>query len=474
MTSRIELPTAPPDEETPLLHRDSTVKICRASVIKEAKELVPLAFPVSIGYLLQIALASMALATLFANVTGYSLIVGLGAAIDTLCSQSYGEYLSGTGSKRELGRHLSRSIFLMYLTCIPVAILWWFTEPLLLLAGQDPEIARLSGKYTLLLIPSLVPFVISESVKRFLMSQGIMSAQMVVIGIVAPINCLLQYIFVFTSWSLGEQGEGSPFALMIIHTLIAIALVWYAARVEGGDAFVGWEWNEVLNGRKLWMTASLGMSGVLMTCSEWWAWEIVALIAGLLGPEYLAAQTIVLSASYWTYTMPLGFAIASTTRIGNSLGSGAPDQAQLSAFVAIGLGLFLAGINSTAFMLGRESLGYLFSDDKVVIDIVAEIIPLVATFQIADVMACIAGGILRGAGRPDIGAFLNLIGYYVLGIPFGIFYCFYFDWKLYGLWSGLTTSLFFVSFIEICMIWRLDWNMEAENAHKRSLENLSS
>ncbi|KAJ3370167.1 hypothetical protein HDU84_001484, partial [Entophlyctis sp. JEL0112] len=82
-------------------------------------------------------------------------------------------------------------MFVMTLTIIPIVILWTFTEDLLLLAGQDPVIAELSGKYTLLLIPALFPAVVSECVKRFLMAQGIMSAQMWVIGIVSPINCLL-------------------------------------------------------------------------------------------------------------------------------------------------------------------------------------------------------------------------------------------------------------------------------------------
>ncbi|KAI9339045.1 mate-domain-containing protein [Obelidium mucronatum] len=480
------------DEHTPLLgqtlgHRQPPT-ICKVNVWKEAGEMIPLAWPVSVGYLLQMslnmaavmalgrlgtnALASMALATLYANVTGYSLVVGMGAAIDTLCSQAYGEYLAGVGDKKELGRHLTRTIFAMYVTCVPVAILWWFTEPLLLLAGQDPAVARLSGHYTLLLAPSLIPFVISECVKRFLMAQGIMHAQMIVIAIVTPINCLLQYIFVFTDLRIGSEGAGAPFALTISHCLIAISLVLYAFYVEGGDAYCGWEWDQVLNTKKLKMVVSLGTSGVLMTCTEWWAWDIIALAAGHLGPEYLAAQTIVLSATSWAYTMPLGVAIACTTRIGNALGAGKPEKAKLASFVVLVIGLFLATINSTCLMLGRSYLGHIFTDETAVVVIVDQIVPLAAVFQLADVLGCICGGILRGAGRPEIGAYLNLIGYYVVGIPFGILLCFQMGWGMFGLWTGLTAALFIVSLIEIYMIYRLDWDQEAENAHLRSLEGL--
>jgi MATE family multidrug resistance protein len=139
------------------------------------------------------SLAAMALTTLYANVTGFSVIMGMASAIDTLCSQAYGEYLVGNAPRAELGRHLSRVIFTILLATLPISIIWIFTEPLLLLAGQDPEISRLSAKFTKLMIPSLIPYVFSESLKRFMLAQGIMKPPMVVIMIISPLNFILQY-----------------------------------------------------------------------------------------------------------------------------------------------------------------------------------------------------------------------------------------------------------------------------------------
>ncbi|KAI8622643.1 mate-domain-containing protein [Chytriomyces sp. MP71] len=398
----------------------------------------------------------------------------MAAAIDTLCSQAYGEYLAGTGERRELGRHLSRTIFILYLIAIPIAIVWWFTEPLLLLVGQDPEIARLSARFTRFLIPSLVPFVLSETVKRFLMSQGIMRAQMLIIGFVAPFHCLLLWVFVISDYRIGDDGVGAPICLTLSHTLIAVLLCLYTKYVKGGDSYIGWEWGQVLNSRKLWNIASLGFSGVLMTCSEWWAWEVVALAAGLISPIYLAAQTVVLNCTVITYTIPLGFAIASSTRIGNALGAQEAHRGRIAAWAAFGAGAFIAVLNSSFLLLGRNTLGRLFSDDEEVVEVVRQILPLAATFQVADVIGCIAGGVLRGAGRPEIGAYLNLLGYYVMGIPIGLALCFSLDYKLFGLWVGLTVALFLVAIVELVLIWRLDWAKEAENARNRSLLSPSS
>ncbi|KAJ3030997.1 UNVERIFIED_CONTAM: hypothetical protein HDU68_007031 [Siphonaria sp. JEL0065] len=481
-----------PNEETPLLQSlqslgcvaPNSPTICGATIIREAREMIALALPVSIGYLLQMslnmaaimtlgrlgtnALAAIILTTLYANVTGFSLIVGMGTAIDTLCSQAFGEHLAGTGDKKELGRHLTRTLFVMLTMCIPIALLWLFTEPLLLLVGQDDVIVQLSGRYIKWLIPAIFPFTIAECVKRFLMAQGIMNYQMIVMACITPINALLQYVFVFTDLRIGNSGEGSAFALTISHTLIAIALVCYAVYVEGDDAFGEWEWNQILNIKKLYTVASLGISGVLMMCSEWWAWGIVAIAAVHLGPEYLAAQTIVLSTTSWAYTTPLGVTIACTMRIGNALGAGKPKKAKLCAFVVLGFGVFIAITNIAMLMLGRKRLGHIFTDEEAVIAVVDQIVPLVAAFQLADVLGCICGGILRGAGRPEIGAYLNLVGCYVLGVPIGLLLCFKFGWSIFGLWIGLTTALYVVSFIEILIIYRLDWKRNAEN---RSTDN---
>ena len=68
--------------------------------------------------------------------------------------------------------------------------------------------------------------------------------------------------------------------------------------------------------RKLVEFLKLGIPGVAMLCSEWWAFEVIALAAGILGENELAAQTVVLNTCALTYMIPLGVSIATTTRIG--------------------------------------------------------------------------------------------------------------------------------------------------------------
>ncbi|KAJ3217419.1 hypothetical protein HDU67_008002 [Dinochytrium kinnereticum] len=450
-------------------------------VLAEVRALIPFSWPVSAGFILQNsiymaaifslgrsstqALAAMALCALFCNVTGYSLGIGMASALDTLCSQAYGESLKGSVPKIELGRHLQRGIVVMLVMTIPIITLWCFTEPLLLLTGQEPDVAHLSATFVLCMIPGLIPYFIAESIKRFLQSQGIMSAAMMVVIIVSPVNLVLQYLLVWSPWAIGVIG--APLAIAASYWVLCIFMIAYVKYVAGGDAWGGFEAKEAFDLRKIWGFIKLGTPGIAMTASEWWAFEVVALASGLLGESYLAAQTIVLNTCSLTYMIPLGFGIAATTRIGNSLGAGCPNRARTSAYAALGLGLLLALFNSTLLLIIKDQWGYLWTTDPSVVKIVAEVLPLASVFQLSDAVGAVSGGILRGIGRQDLGAYLNIFAYYFLGLPVGLWACFQQKLGLLGLWMGLSVGLITVSLVQIFIIYRTDWKLEARNAHER-------
>ena len=44
----------------------------------------------------------------------------------------------------------------------------------------------------------------------------------------------------------------------------------------------------------------------MMQCAEWWAFELLAIFAGMLGPHHLAAQVAVINILGLIYMVPLG------------------------------------------------------------------------------------------------------------------------------------------------------------------------
>ncbi|KAI8808520.1 mate-domain-containing protein [Cladochytrium replicatum] len=469
------------NEETPLLadsgavQKETVAQLKWEDVNQEVKTLGSLAWPVSAGYLLQQSLflapmfslghlgtkelAARALTTMFCNVTGYSVGFGMASALDTLCAQS----LTGSSDPKAAGKHLQRGIVVMFFLSFPIAYVWWNTEWLMLTLGQEAELAHMSGLFARYSILGLFPVLINECLKRFLQSQGIMFANMVVILIVSPINMVLQYVFVWAPafrWGLA----GSAIASSISYMLLPIATTLYIGFFKGSGPWGGWEAREAFDWHQIWIFLKLGVPSVAMTCSEWWAFEILAFAAGLLGDAPLAAQAITIQSCSLTYMIPLGISVAAAARIGNALGAQAPQSAKTTAYTTLLLSLLVALVTGTAMFLMRNHWGKLWSTDPEVWELVSIVLPLGALFQISDAIGAATLGILRGSGRQAIGAVINLAGYYLVGVPVGILCAFTWGLGLVGLWIGLTGGLVTVSIIQVFIISRFDWKHEAIRA----------
>ncbi|KAJ3214922.1 hypothetical protein HK099_006610 [Clydaea vesicula] len=445
------------DSSTPLLskgHLDCCDKISLKLLAEQASSTVKLAIPLSFGYCLQNSLqfitivslghvgtkelAACAIGTMWANVTGFSIGIGAASALDTLCSQAH----TGSTDKFALGKHLQRSLTVMTIISIFISIFWYFfTERLLILTGQEPDIARLSTIYICWLIPGLIPNLFYECIKRYLQCQKIMSGVLFVIILASPLNMFLQWFLVWGPLSLGFIGM---------------------------EKYGGFEFKEAFNLYKIKEFLTLGIPGILMTCAEWWAFEIMytTLASGLISETALAAQSIVFSLLGFTWLLQLGISIACSTKVGNFIGSKHPNFAKVTTFSTLILAIFVACFNSSFLLLFKDKLGLIFTANQDVINTVSSIIPLGSFFQFSDGFNCVGGGVLRGLGQQKIGALMNVIGFYGLAIPLGFYLAFSLNWGLLGLWSGLATTSFCVSIFETYWISNVDWEAEVQKAEK--------
>ena len=135
------------------------------------------------------------------------------------------------------------------------------------------------------------------------------------------------------------------------------------------------------------------------------------------------------------------------------------------------LATILATMNCLLLLSVRNQLGYLFSSDEVVLQLVSDVLPLAAFFQFADGLGCVGGGILRGCRRQKLGASVNLAGYYIIALPLSFLFTFYFQFQLLGLWMGLCAGLWFVGIFDMVYISQF---VNFEDEARRALELIRS
>jgi Na+-driven multidrug efflux pump len=96
------------------------------------------------------------------------------------------------------------------------------------------------------------------------------------------------------------------------------------------------------------------------------------------------------------------------------------------------LGAGVMTFSATAFTFLRYQLPVLYTDQAQVIELAAQIFPFAAAFQLSDGTQVVAGGVLRGMGRPAAAAVVNLLGYYVAALPAAYVLGFSFGYGLGG------------------------------------------
>jgi MATE family multidrug resistance protein len=284
-----------------------------------------------------------------------------------------------------------------------------------------------------------------------------------VLLITSPLNAGLNYLMVYTfKWGL----LGAPIATGISYWLSFLLLLAYARFSRAWNAWGGWSKQCLHN---MGTFSRLAVMGIIHVGTEWWAFEIVALVAGKLGTIPLAAQSVIMTSDQVMNTIPFGVGVATSARVGNLLGAKNARGAARAANVAAWLSMLLGAIVLAILMGTKDNFAKLFNDDERVVKLTAEVLPFVALFQIADGLNGSCGGSLRGMGRQHIGAAVNLVSYYCGALPLGIYLAFH-SWGLEGLWVGQCIALYLVGAFEWIIVAWSNWEYQVKKAFERMEE----
>jgi MATE family multidrug resistance protein len=408
-------------------------------------------------------LSAAAFSMMLAYVTGWCIALGGGSALDTLGSQAF----TGGTRSTDLSVHFQRCVVLLWMLLIPVGVLWAFMEPVLLAIKEPPRLCKDVQDILRILLFGAPGYIAFESLKKYLQCQGIMKAATWVLIMISPINIALN-IFLVHYTSLGMLG--CPVALSITYWcafFLLIAMTWMSSVHKQNATWGGFQPKVVFNIESCVGFLKLALPGIVNRA----AFEIVALAAGRLGELPLAAQSVIMTTDQIISTLPFGFGVVASNRIGNLIGArtaiGARNAAHAIALISV-----IVGFTVMIIMLAaRNKFGYIFSDDEDVVRLVSKVMPLVASFQIADGLANSCGGVLRGQGRQHLGAAFNLVAYYILALPIGITLAFKTGLGLQGLWIGQVIGLFIVGLSEYGMVWLgTSWDREIQKGIKRNAE----
>ncbi|XP_051491641.1 multidrug and toxin extrusion protein 1-like isoform X1 [Apus apus] len=420
--------------------------------------LIHLVSSIFCGHLGKVELASVTLAIAVINVTAISVGYGLSSACDTLISQTY-----GSKNLLRVGVILQRAILILLLCCFPCCAILINIEQFLLLIHQDPEVSRLTQRYVMAFVPALPAVFLYNLETRYLQNQMIMWP-LVLSGVVGNIvnviaNCVFLYVLHLGITGSAWANTVAQYSQTIFLFLYIIGKKLHVKTWGGWSSECLLEWDSFI---------SLAIPSMLMMCIEWWTYEIGSFLIGLLSVVELSAQSIIYEVSVVAFMIPLGLGTAASVQVGNALGAGDVETAKRSSSTSLLCTGFFCVAVGAILAASKDVLGYIFTRDKEIVDLVAWVIPVYVVFHLFEAMCGACSGVLRGIGKQKFGAILNAVSYYGVGLPLAAVLLFVAKIGVIGLWLSMLVCVSLLCTCFITYISRMDWKTAAEEAQRRA------
>jgi MATE family multidrug resistance protein len=171
------------------------------------------------------------------------------------------------------------------------------------------------------------------------------------------------------------------------------------------------------------------------------AFSVSGIMIGWLGATSQAAHQIALNLATATFMAAAGLALGGSIRVANAYGRNEKTLLRNIGTSTISGSLIYGVVCAILFILLRNQLPTLFTNDSQVIAVSSGLLVFAALFQVSDATQSIGVGLLRGIKDVKVPSVFVAIAYWVIGIPVGYFLCFKLNMGASGIWLGFVTGL---------------------------------
>ncbi|KAL7146293.1 hypothetical protein ABFS83_06G031100 [Erythranthe nasuta] len=410
-----------------------------------------------VGHLGDIELSAFSIAVSVIGTFSFGFMLGMGSALETLCGQAF-----GAGQVHMLGVYMQRSIIILFVTCILLLPLYIFATPVLLLLGQEPDIANPAGVYTLLIVPQLFSLAITFPSQKFLQAQSKVSVLAWIAFLALASQVVLCWLFVNV---LGWGGVGAALAFDLTSWATAIAQFVYVV----GWCKDGWKGFSCAAFHDIWAFVRLSLASAVMLCLEIWYMMSIIVLTGHLDNAVTAvgSLSICMNINGWESMLFIGINAAISVRVSNELGLRNPRAAKYSVYVTVFQSLLIGILCMVIILVTRNDFSIIFTDSKDMQQAVAHLSGLLGITMVLNSVQPVISGVAVGGGWQALVAYINLACYYIFGLPLGYVLGYVANLGVVGLWGGMIAGTALQTLLLLLVLYKTNWKKEVEQTSER-------
>ena len=451
-----------------------------ATYKKELSALIVLALPMLLSQVAQVGtgfvdtvmaggagkedLAAVALGS-SVFITIYVTLMGVMTALNPMISQKHGA-TKNTAHAHQIGEIGRQGLWYgLFIGLIGMLLMWAAITPFKSILNLSQYTLHTTGQYLWFVGLAMPAAMIHRALHAYASSLNRPKAIMVVSWLCFLANIPLNWIFVYGKFGMPALGgAGCGLATAIVFWINTLLLGLYIAKDGYFKPFGLTSKLSLPNIKLLGEITKLGIPiGLsffievsLFTC-------IMFLVAKLDGntENYVAAQQVVISLTSLIFMIPQSMGIASTVRVGFSLGQNKPAKARYISGVAVFSAIIISFVTAAFLVLFRYPLANMYTNDTTVIAIAGGLILFAAAFQLVDAIQCVASYALRGYKVTTIPMIIHTVAFWGCGLLPGYLLAFYGNMGIYGFWTALVISLTVAATL---LLWYLE-------SHSKKLQN---
>jgi MATE family multidrug resistance protein len=322
---------------------------------------------------------------------------------------------------------------------------------IMLLTGQQPEIAVAAGGFLRVIMWAMVPMLFSNVLRSVVSALGRPLFATLIAVLAIGVSALANYAFVFGHLgapALGLNGSALASVTTALFTLTCYVLAITLDRRLRRYVLLGNWWRP--EWRRLSELVRTGVPVALTILAEAGLFSGAAFLMGLIGEAQLAAHTIALQVAALAFQVPFGLGQAATIRVGYHFG--ARDRAGLgrAGWTAIMLGCGFMSLTAAVMLFAPELVLGIYVDtdaahNAVLVGFAGQFLVVGAAFQLFDGLQAVAAGSLRGLQDTRVPMQLAWFGYWIPGMGTAIGLGFYTPLEGLGIWIGFAVGLIVVA-----------------------------
>ena len=422
----------------------------RAAFLASLRALLALALPIAgvsvgmmlmgvvetliVGHVSPVALAAVALGHLYFFVV---LVFGTGvlSTLDPLIAQGL-----GANDQSQVTLAVQRGV-LISLALSAAAVLFYLPAGAVLRwLGQPIEVVPAAEAFVHASIAGAPPFLLYFVFGRSL--NAMQRPRAVVVTVVAAnvVNALLCAALTLGWYGMPRLGVvGAAWSGTLSRWFMAGTLLWLG-RHELVPRLKPFR-SESTDLRALWRMFSLGAPLGATAMLEFGIFATIALMVGRFGTVAVAGHQVAINITSFTFMVPMGISGATSVLVGQAVGRDDLPAARRAAGAGLALGTCCMLATSALYVLMPRQLSGLYTPDLGVLAMAASLLPISGVFQLFDGAQVVCVGALRGLGDTRAPMWINMIGFWVFGMPISLLLGFRLGLGPVGLWWGFVGGL---------------------------------